>query len=180
MFYHIGEQERILEALKEAKDLPDSFNLENEYPLNRIWEGWEAMYIQSKKVYGSDKYFPPEMWELSGLLSDSSKPSNLKRYFNRIEKLLFLAVQIKQQMDIDEMEPHTKRGLKLIGAAKAGHEFTHGTKQEKEERWKEYQEFIEKIHPQKPHLTLTDCRKLAATRFKVCLKTITRHTRKTW
>jgi hypothetical protein len=53
----------------------------------------------------------------------------------------------------------TRRGEKVLLAAKVGHETVHGTEQEKIERWQGYQDAINRLHrefPEYSHNKLCD------------------------
>lgn len=72
------------------------------------------------------------------------------------------------------------RGAKAIVTAKLGHEEVYGTSKEKEQLWKEYQSSLIEVHKKHPNWKLTAIRQQVAEDYGVSLKTIQRHTQKTW
>lgn len=77
---------------------------------------------------------------------------------------------------VEPWEPCAATGQKVQQAAREGHESTHGTPEEKAERWAEYQRAVDAILERAPHLSLTDARNRAARELKVSYSTIRRHT----
>lgn len=73
-----------------------------------------------------------------------------------------------------------RRGIKIHKSSQLGHKIIHGTEEEKNERWREYQLECEKLHHKNPALGITDIREDLAKRFGVSFKSIQRHTKKTW
>ncbi len=73
-------------------------------------------------------------------------------------------------------EPCAATGEKVQRAARDGHASTHGTPEEKAERWAEYQSAVGAILERAPHLSLTDARRRAAREMGVSYNTIRRRT----
>ena len=94
-----------------------------------------------------------------------------------IKKLVDLGEEeVLKQILGKERSAHQSRGKKVLNSAKKGHVATHGTEQEKKERWAKMQTEINKLHNKKPHLTYTSLLESAAKKFNVNPKTIQRHT----
>lgn len=72
------------------------------------------------------------------------------------------------------------RGRKNVDGAKKGHEETHGTPEEKAARWAGYQAALERVHEEHPTRLIGACQQQVADDAGVSLKTIKRHTQKTW
>ena len=75
----------------------------------------------------------------------------------------------------EERFKHHARGKKILDAAKQGHVATHGTQQEKNQRWKNMQTEIDKLYSKKPHLSYANLCKNVADKLNVSPKTIQRH-----
>lgn len=82
-----------------------------------------------------------------------------------------------RESEIEGMLPDYERGKKVLGGVLHAHEIAHGTKEEKEKRWRAYFEKCMQAKSEKPHWNLTAVRKKVADDEGVSLKTIERHTR---
>jgi len=71
---------------------------------------------------------------------------------------------------------HQSRGKKTLNSAKKGHVATHGSKQEKQKRWKTYQIELNSLHAKKPNLSYASLCINIANKFGVTQKTIQRRT----
>ncbi len=76
----------------------------------------------------------------------------------------------------EERFKHQARGKKILKAAQQGHTATHGTQQEKNQRWKNMQTEIDKLHLTKTHLSYNSLCKIVADKLAVSTKTIQRRT----
>jgi hypothetical protein len=70
-----------------------------------------------------------------------------------------------------------RRGLEVKAGAKAGHEGRYGTKEEKEERWREYQTVIDEMHERNPGLSYRQLAAHTAKKLGISEKTVRRRTR---
>lgn len=73
-------------------------------------------------------------------------------------------------------ELHALRGRKTHDGARKGHATVHGTEQEKNERYAEYQGAVDEIHERNPRLSYQAIRQRVAVRYGVSESTIKRHT----
>lgn len=74
-------------------------------------------------------------------------------------------------------DPDTLRGEKTLHHARTGHERAHGTSTEKQKRWQEYREALEKQLERRPNLSVTEARRRVAESYGVSLKTIVKRTK---
>jgi len=77
---------------------------------------------------------------------------------------------------VEPWEACAETGEKQKRAASAGHVTTHGTPEEKAERWAEYQNTVAAILERAPRLSLTAARQHAARELGVSFTTIRRYT----
>lgn len=75
-----------------------------------------------------------------------------------------------------ESSPDTARGQKTMKSSRKGHEIVHGTKEQKQRRWDEYQDAVNALHAANPRLTYEELAKRTAKDKGVNPKTIKRHT----
>lgn len=78
---------------------------------------------------------------------------------------------------VEDLFPDVLRGRKIINSARAAHEATHGTEEQKRHRWAEYQRAIELKLSKSPRKSLTQARQEVAKAFGVSLRTIERNTK---
>ena len=76
-----------------------------------------------------------------------------------------------------ELGPDAGRGRKVIDGASRGHQIVHGTKEEKERRYAQYQNAVNKQYKENPRRSDTSIAKKVAEDFGVTYKTILRHTK---
>jgi hypothetical protein len=96
---------------------------------------------------------------------------------NYIKKLVSLGENKALKIILGkERFEHQSRGKKTLNSAKMGHVATHGTKQEKKERWGEYQIEVNALHVKKPNLNYASLCMNIANKFGVSEKTIQRRT----
>lgn len=100
-------------------------------------------------------------------------PLNGDKAKRHIEWIVNRMLEIRSR---EQDAPHIARGKKVLKGAQAAHVHTHGTLEEKQKQWDEYQRFIDEKHAEKSLLSYEEVCNLAATYFKVSLKTIKRHT----
>lgn len=77
---------------------------------------------------------------------------------------------------VEPWEAYAEIGEKQRRAGNAGHVTTHGTPEEKAERWAEYQNTVAAILERAPRLSLTAARQRAALELGVSFSTIKRRT----
>ncbi|MCH2391816.1 MAG: hypothetical protein MK238_04705 [Nitrospinales bacterium] len=134
------------------------------YPEKEIRKLIASRKRTQRKGFTQTLLVPPELEDKVDTLID-------------IKKLVDLGEEkgLKQILG-EERSAHQSRGKKVLNSAKKGHVATHGTEQEKKERWAKMQTEINKLHNKKPHLTYTSLLEIAAKKFNVTPKTIQRHT----
>lgn len=78
-----------------------------------------------------------------------------------------------------EIEPDARSGAKVKAGAKKGHEHTHGTLKQKEDRAAKYRNRLQTLisDPALKHLKITQLREKVGKEYGVSLKTITRYTK---
>lgn len=118
--------------------------------------------------------------ELDYLLSSCLEwPEDFRRDWPRIHDLLIDADRIGMEAQLNAelaaIEPLAKTGRKVKEGAARGHTTAHGTEENKQERWRTYQEFLDKKRAEHPGLLPSHYVRLAADHFRVSTKTITRH-----
>lgn len=64
------------------------------------------------------------------------------------------------------------RGRKVLESARAGHEMVHGTQEQKEARWADYQKDYDELHTRNPNLSHTAVCKKVADKHGCCSKTV--------
>lgn len=73
------------------------------------------------------------------------------------------------------IEPSARRGAKLARSVSKGHEAVHGTKDEKEQRWSEYQAEVDRVYATNPALSWARIQQIVGDKFGVSYKTIQRN-----
>lgn len=80
------------------------------------------------------------------------------------------------QVFVRDREPDAGRGKKVMDAAKQGHEQTHGTAEQKQRKWAEYQKEVDRLRMLHPNWSKANINHRVATKFDVVPRTIRRHT----
>lgn len=75
-----------------------------------------------------------------------------------------------------EMSSEMLRGHKFVQDARKGHEEVHGTGEQKNARWQQYQKDLERLLERSPQLSVTEGRRRVATNHGVSTKTVKRRT----
>ena len=89
-------------------------------------------------------------------------------------------IQAAERAKFSYYIPDVERGQKSINSAKKGHEAVHGSDEEKQARWKKYQDDLEQAHIDHPTWGIMALRETVAELNCVSSKTIQNHTSKTW
>lgn len=153
----------------------------------------------AKKIINDRGYsceFPGDIPVISKLMHDESVAPKLKFAAQVYFKAYFLLGDIHKSIEVKnavynamlmmeaaeyahivELIPDIGRGQKTMNGAKEGHAITHGTQEQKEKRWGEYQNYVNKSQREKPYNKsyIQLCR-WAGEYFKVHEKTIQKHT----
>jgi len=93
-----------------------------------------------------------------------------------IRHLEWIASRARELTNGEFLIPHARRGLNVLSGAKRGHELTHGCADEKQKKYIQYQEEVDRLHEKKPTLSYEGIKKSVAKKFSVSSKTIQRHT----
>jgi hypothetical protein len=124
------------------------------------------------KAYGEDDH-PP----YPGIIQD------VRLFIDDIGYLAHLAyaINIGETAGLKELAGRSAaHGRKISKNIQKVHEDKHGTKEEKETRWAEYQAALEDTHRKHPTWKVGACQDEVANCLGVCKKTIQRNTKKTW
>ncbi|HHH43256.1 MAG TPA: hypothetical protein ENK49_03890 [Gammaproteobacteria bacterium] len=71
--------------------------------------------------------------------------------------------------------PHIERGMRLLDGAHKGAERKHGQVAQREAKYREQQDEVDRIHREHPSMTWTAISELAARQFGISGRTIRRH-----
>jgi len=97
---------------------------------------------------------------------------------NNIEGVAYFSYKLGiryQRLRTRLESPHLRRGQKVLQSAREGHTATHGTRQEKQAKWKMYKKAYEEHKRKNPHLSNSRCIFFVAQKYAVHPKTILRH-----
>jgi hypothetical protein len=81
------------------------------------------------------------------------------------------------QRVVISLGPALKRGISGLAGARQGHEQTHGTAEEKHQRWTKYQQAVDDLMKRNPRISYTHATNLVASHFGVVPRTIRRNTK---
>lgn len=82
-----------------------------------------------------------------------------------------------QRVRVRPAEPHAKRGRTVLDAARVGHRETHGTSEQKADRWAAYQRDMDALRERNPKMSYAEaCRRVADKHNVKNPKTVDRHT----
>jgi len=83
---------------------------------------------------------------------------------------------VNKEKKLIQAMPHIVRGEKVLAGAKSAHEETHGTAEQKKQRWQQYQDECIELKENNSYLGITEIRRKIAKKNGVSYKTVLRHT----
>lgn len=172
---NVGKIEQSLEKQDAAKErrksgLPEWLPEPIKEKIDRTWIFLSEKYtyqqiIDCIKSYASDEpRVPNEIMEAIGALAE-----------------VHYAVTLGEKDGLELLAgPDARRGRKVHQGSKDGHAAVHGTSEEKQERWGQYQADLKQAHKEHPLWKITALRKSVAKKHGVSLTTIRNNTHASW
>lgn len=123
------------------------------------------------KKLPSDAELPAMIWAACQEIRSERLSTNQKSLMARF------ITQMERELRLKDYQPYVQRGQKSEAGLKASNIDRYGTTEEKERRYSEYQEAVDRYHKQHPDWGYEALKSQVAEDFGCCTKTIQRHTK---